>query len=298
VAFAITLFAIATIAFFLLRVAPGGPFDTDRAISRSVRAALDRKYGLDRPLHEQYFRWVGDLVLRGDLGPSSQYPGMTVNDVLAESLPPSLLLGGVALALALVLGIPAGAFAGARRGRKTDVAVSTASILLVSVPNFVLGAVLLAFLALRLRILPAGGWASPGAVVLPALTLGLPVAAIVARLTREGVAEAMRADFVRTARAKGVPERRIVLVHALRVSLLPVVSYLGPAAAGVLTGSVVVEQIFAVPGLGTHFVNGALNRDYALILGVVLVYAALLVALNLLADLVLGWLDPRIGRES
>ena len=294
----LTLLVVATLSFFLLRLAPGGPFDQDRDVPASVRAAQERKFGLDRPLPEQFLTYLRDLVFRADLGPSSQYPGLTVNEVIAASLPPSLLLGALALLVALGLGIPAGALAGARAGRVSDRIVGGLSVLFVSVPNFVLGAGLLSLFALELHLLPAGGWSSPAAVVLPALTLGLPVAGIVARLTREGVARAMGEDFVRTARAKGVPEWRIALVHTLRVSLLPVVSFLGPAAAGILTGSVVVEQIFAVPGLGTHFVNGALNRDYGLILGTVLLYAGLLILLNLLADLLLGWLDPRVGRQA
>lgn len=295
--FLVTLFVIATLSFFLLRLAPGGPFDRERAVPDSVRAAQERRFGLDRPLPEQYLRYLGGL-LRGDLGPSYRYPGLGVNEVIAESVGPSLTLGGLALLLALGLGIPLGARAGARPGKLDDRALRAASLLGVSVPNFVLGALLLFVFALWLRLLPAGGWLSPASAVLPAITLGIPIAAVVARLTREGVADTLGHDCIRTARAKGVPERRIVLVHALRMSILPVVSWLGPAAAGVLTGSVVVEQLFAVPGLGTHFVNGALNRDYGLVLGTVLLYAALLLLLNLLSDLLLGALDPRIRRRA
>ncbi len=292
--FLLTLLIIATFSFFLLRAAPGGPFDAERDVDPSIRAAQERKYGLDRPLPVQYLTYMRDLVFTGDLGPSSQYPGMSVNEIIAESLPPSLMLGGLALLIALGIGIPAGAFAGARPGSPLDRTISVGTAVGVSVPNFVLGAVLLAIFGLFLRVLPVAGLFGPASYVLPALTLGLPMAAVIARLTRTGMVAMMGEDFIRTARAKGLSNRRVVMVHALRTALLPVVSYLGPAAAAVLTGSVVVEQIFAVPGLGTHFVNSALNRDYSLVMGTVLLYSALLILLNLVSDLLLAALDPRI----
>jgi oligopeptide transport system permease protein len=296
--FFVTLFAIVTISFFLLRLAPGGPFDADRVVDPAVRAAQERQFGLDRPLLAQYLDYVGDLCLSGNLGPSSQYPGLTVNEIIAASLPASLVLGALALVIAVVLGILAGAVGGFRPGGGRDRALTLVTLFGVAVPNFVVGAALLAVFAVGLRWLPAGGWTGPGSLVLPSLTLALPIAAVIARLTRSGLRETLGKDYIRTARAKGLPERRIVFVHALRAALLPVVSFLGPAAAAVLTGSVVVERIFAVPGLGTHFVNGALNRDYSLILGVVLLYSALLVFLNLLSDLLLSVVDPRIRREA
>ncbi len=290
----LTLFAIVSVSFFLLRAAPGGPFDDEREVDSVVRRAQEARYRLDRSLAEQYTAYLGDLLLRGDLGPSSCYPGMTVNDVLGASLPPSLALGGLALAVALVAGLGAGALAGARPGGPADRVISALALIGLSLPNFVLGAVLLAVFALRFPILPAGLLGGPGSLVLPALTLGLPMAAVVARLARAGIVETMGEDYIRTARSKGLRESRIVLVHGLRTAVLPVVSFLGPAAAGVLTGSVVVERIFALPGLGTHFVNSALNRDYSLVLGTVLLYSALLVVLNFLSDLVLAALDPRV----
>ena len=293
----LTLFSIASISFLLLRAAPGGPFDADREVDPSVRAAQERKYGLDRPLAAQYLAYMGDLILRFDLGPSSQYPGMTVNEILAESLPPSLALGGLALLVALAVGVGGGVAAGTRPGSRTDRVVTALSVLGISVPNFVLGAALISVFSLWLRVLPVAGLSGPGSLVLPALTLGLPMAAVIARLTRAGLTEVVEEDYVRTARAKGLSERRVVWVHLLRPALLPVVSFLGPAAAAVLTGSVVVERIFALPGLGTHFVNSALNRDYALVLGTVLLYSALLITLNLAADFVLSALDPRIRRN-
>jgi oligopeptide transport system permease protein len=296
-AFIVTLLAIATLSFALLRAAPGGPFDADREVDRKVREAQERKYGLDRPLAAQYAVYMRDLCLRGDLGPSSQYPGMTVSEIIAASLPFSLALGGLALAVALALGVAGGVAAGARPGGPADRVVGALSVLGISVPNFVLGAALLALFGLWLRVLPVAGFSGPASLLLPALTLGLPFAAVIARLTRAGLLESMDEDWVRTARAKGMRERRVVWVHALRPSILPVVSFLGPTAAGVLTGSVVVERIFALPGLGTHFVNSALNRDYALVMGTVLLYSALLIFLNLLSDLLLGVLDPRIREE-
>ncbi len=292
--FVLTLLVIATVSFFLLRAAPGGPFDAERDVDPAIRAAQERKFGLDRPLPIQYLTYMRDLLLKADLGPSSQYPGMSVNEIIAASLPPSLVLGGLALLIALCLGIPLGAVAGARSGGRRDRAISALAAVGVSIPNFVLGALLLTVFGLSLRILPVAGWSGPASFVLPSVTLGLPMAAVIARLTRTGMVEMMGQDCIRTARAKGMPERRVVMIHALRSSLLPVVSTLGPAAAAVLTGSVVVEQIFAVPGLGTHFVNSALNRDYSLVMGTVLLYSALLILFNLVSDLLLAALDPRI----
>jgi oligopeptide transport system permease protein len=289
----VTLLFIATVSFFLLRLAPGGPFDADREVDPAVRAAQEARYRLDRPLPEQYAAWLADL-LRGDLGPSSCYPGLTVNEVLGAAIPPSLLLGGLALILALTLGVAAGALAGRRPGGSADRAVSGLALLFISVPNFVLGAGLLLCFSLHLRWFPAGLLEGPASLVLPALTLGLPMAAVIARLTRSGLSETMGEDWIRTARSKGISETRVLLVHGLRTALLPVVSFIGPAAAAVLTGSVVVERIFALPGLGTHFVNSALNRDYSLVMGTVLIYSGLLVTLNFLSDLLLSVLDPRV----
>ncbi|MCU0725825.1 MAG: ABC transporter permease [Planctomycetes bacterium] len=288
----VTLLLIATVSFFLLRLAPGGPFDADREVDAAVRAAQEARYRLDRSLPAQYAGWLADL-LRGDLGPSSCYPGLTVNEVLAAAIPPSFLLGGLALGIALVLGVLAGALAGRHPGGLADRAVSMFALLFISIPSFVLGAALLLLFSLHLRWFPAGLLEGAASLVLPVLTLGLPMAAVIARLARSGLAETMGEDWIRTARSKGISETRVVLVHGLRTALLPVVSFLGPAAAGVLTGSVVVERIFALPGLGTHFVNSALNRDYSLVMGTVLVYSALLVTLNFLSDLALAALDPR-----
>lgn len=294
VAFAVpVLFAVATLTFFVMRVAPGGPFDAERRLPAAVQANVEARYHLDRPLWRQYLAYMGDL-LRGDLGPSFRYPDRTVGELIAFGLPVSLTLGLAGLAIALAIGMPAGVIAAVRQNRTADHVAMGLAMLGVSIPNFVLGPLLIIAFALHLGWLPVAGWGSPRQIVLPALTLGVFYAAFVARLTRASMLEVIRQDFVRTARAKGLAERSVVGLHALRPALLPVVSYLGPAAARILTGSVVVEQIFSVPGVGRYFVTAALNRDYTMVLGTALVYSTLLVLFNLLVDLAYGWLDPRI----
>lgn len=287
------LVAVATITFFMMRLAPGGPFDAERRLPAAVEQSLRARYQLDRPVWEQYARYMGN-VLRGDLGPSFRYPDRTVGELLALGLPVSLTLGGAALAVALAIGLPAGVAAAVRQNRAADHATMGLAMLGVSVPNFVLGPLLIIVFSLWLGWLPVAGWGTWRHAVLPAVTLGLFYAAFIGRLTRAAMLEVIRHDFVRTARAKGAPEPRVVWRHALRIALLPVVSFLGPAAARVLTGSVVVETIFSIPGVGRYFVTAALNRDYTMVLGTALVYSALLVAFNLLVDLAYGWLDPRI----
>ncbi len=290
------ILVIATLTFFAMRLAPGGPFDAERRLPPAVLANIEARYRLDRPLVEQYVHYLGDL-LRGDLGPSFRYPDRTVGELIVLGLPVSVTLGASALALALAVGIPAGVVAAVRHNRPADHLAMGLAMTGVSLPNFVLGPLLILLFALVLRWLPVAGWGSWRHLVLPAVTLGLYYAAYIARLTRAGMLEVIRQDFIRTARAKGAPERRVVGRHALRLALLPVVSYLGPAAAKVLTGSVVVETIFAVPGIGRYFVTAALNRDYTMVLGTALFFSAFLVAFNLLVDLAYGWLDPRI-RET
>lgn len=293
-----TLLVLATLAFFLMRAAPGGPFDAERALPPQVRAQIEAAYDLDRPLHEQYLRWLGGLV-RGDLGPSFQYPGRTVNELIAEGLPASLLLGGLALALALPVGIGLGICAAVHRNRLADHATMLLAMAGLALPAFVVAPVLILIFALQLELLPAGGWTEQGAraLVLPVIALALPQIAYIARLTRGSMIETLHAPFIRTARAKGLSGVRLLLVHALPPTLVPVLSWLGPAAAGVITGSVVVEQIFGIPGLGRHFVQGALNRDYTLVMGVVVFYGALIVLFNLLVDLAYGLLDPRVRKR-
>ena len=288
-----TLWVIATLTFFLVRLAPGGPFNAERDIPQAARAALAQKYGLDRPLAEQYATFLARAV-RLDFGPSYKFPTRQVREIIIEGFRVSGELGGWALLVALLVGIPLGVIAALRQNTAADAAVMAAALAGVSIPNFVLGPLLVLTFSLGLYWLPPALWEGPQSRVLPVLTLAAAYVAYVARLTRAGMLEVLRQDFIRTARAKGLSERVVVLKHALRLGLLPVVSYLGPAAAAIVMGSLVVEQVFAVPGLGRYLVNGAFNRDYTLVMGVVLFYAAFLMALNLLVDLAYAWLDPRV----
>ncbi len=290
-----TLLILVTLAFFMMRAAPGGPFDAEVAVPPEVRANLERVYGLDQPLARQYFTYLGDLA-RGDLGPSFQYRDWSVNELIARGLPVSLTLGVLAMGLALSLGVGAGTAAALRRDRVLDRVVMAISMTGISIPNFVMAPLLILLFAVWSGLLPAGGWngGAPGNLVLPVIVLALPQVAYIARLTRGSMIEVMGSDFIRTARAKGLPESTVVLRHALKPVLVPVVSYLGPAIAAVLTGSLVVEQVFGLPGIGRYFIQGALNRDYTLVMGVVVFYGTLVVAMNLLVDLAYAWLDPRV----
>jgi oligopeptide transport system permease protein len=288
-----TLWAIATLTFFLVRLAPGGPFNAERDIPPAAREQLARKYGLDRPLGEQYATFLAHAA-RLDFGPSYKFPARQVREIIAQGFRVSAELGGWALLVALLAGIPLGTIAALRQNRAADGAVMAIALAGVSVPNFVLGPLLVLVFSLGLYWLPPALWEGPSSRLLPVLTLSAAYVAYVARLTRVGLLEVLRQDFIRTARAKGLPERLVVLKHALRLGLLPVVSYLGPATAAVITGSLVVEQVFAVPGLGRSLVYGAFNRDYTLVTGVVLFYAVFLLILNLLVDLAYAWLDPRV----
>ncbi|MES2753691.1 MAG: ABC transporter permease [Pseudomonadota bacterium] len=288
-----TLLLIILASFVLMRTAPGSPFDAERPLDAAVRARLDAAYGLDRPLAEQAWRYLSGLA-RGDFGPSLVYQDFRVSDLIAQGLPVSLTLGALALLLAAALGIAAGSVAALSPGSLRDRAIMGAATLLTAIPAFVTGPVLALVFALWLGWLPVSGLDARGSLVLPVVALALPVAGAVARLLRAGLATVMAQDHIRAARARGLSETTLLRRHALRPALIPVVSYLGPAAAGLLTGAVVVETVFALPGLGRYFVQGALNRDYPLVLGVVILYAALILAFNLLADLLYGWLDPRV----
>ena len=288
-----TLWAIATLAFFMVHQAPGGPFQAEREIPAVAREQLYRKYGLDRPLGEQYLRFLTHAV-RLDFGPSYKFPSRQVREIILGALPVSMELGGWALLVSLIVGVPIGVFAAVRQNTRADVAAMGLALAGVSIPNFVLGPALVLGLALTIYVLPPALWEGPASRVMPVLTLATAYVAYVARLTRAGMLEVLRQDFVRTARAKGLGEGVVVLTHALRIGILPVISYLGPAAARVMTGSIVVESIFAVPGLGRYLVNAAFNRDYTLVLGTVLFYAVFLMALNLLVDLLYTQLDPRV----
>jgi oligopeptide transport system permease protein len=290
---ALVLWVVATITFALLRLLPGGPFDREKVLPPEILRNIQARYQLDAPVHLQYSRYLAQL-LRGDLGPSYKYVGRDVTDVLRDAFPVSIQLGGVAMALAIGVGVAVGLLAGTHRGRPADQATTLLAILGMSVPSFVLGALLILTVGLGLGWLPAALWEGPLYAVLPALTLAAAPAAYVARLTRAGVLDVLDRDFVRTARAKGLSELSVQTRHVLRNALLAVVTYFGPLLAILLTGSFVVEQIFAIPGMGRFFVTAVTNRDYPLVLGVTLLYGGLVVVANLIVDLLYAWLDPRI----
>ena len=287
------LWVVATLTFALLRFLPGGPFDKEKTLPPEILRNLERRYALDGTLAEQYVDYLARLV-RGDLGPSYKYVGRDVTDILADALPVSVELGALALAIALCGGISLGLAAGARRGSAFDRSVGVATLVGVSAPSFVIGAGLILGVGLELDWLPAGLWEGPLYAVLPALTLAALPLAYIAQLTRAQVVAVMDQDYVRTARAKGVPEGRVRRHHVLRNALLAVLTYFGPLLAILLTGSFVVEKIYAIPGMGRFFVTAVTNRDYPLVLGVTLVYALLVVVSNLAVDLLYAWLDPRI----
>ena len=294
-----TLFVIVTATFFLIRLAPGGPFDQEQRLPPEIQANLEAAYGLDQPMLVQYGRYLSGLV-RGDFGPSFKYRDFDVTELIAEGLPISVSLGLAAVLLAVALGVPLGTFAALRRDRWPDHALRVLALLGIAIPGFVIAPLLALVFGIYLQWLPVAGW-EPGTLadaVLPVLALALPLSAFVARLMRASLIEVLSANFIRSARARGLPHWRIVVHHALRPALLPVVSYLGPATAAVLTGSLVVETIFGIPGMGRYLVQGALNRDYTLVMGMVIVFASLTLLLNLLVDLVYGWLDPRIRSQG
>jgi oligopeptide transport system permease protein len=287
------MFAIITMTFFLIRLAPGGPFDSERVLSESAKARLEAVYNLDAPLYRQYFDYLGGVV-QGDLGTSYRKPSRTVTEWIALRLPVSLELGAYALCVALVLGMGAGLLAALRPNTLTDYVPMSFAMAGICIPNFVLGPLLVLVFALWLDWLPVAGWRDPVEKILPSITLGALYAAYIARLSRGSMLEALSQDYIRTARAKGLGEAAVVFKHALRGGVQPVVAFLAPATANLLTGSFVVETIFQVPGLGREFVEAAFNRDYTMIIGTVLVYAFLVMALNLVADVVQALLDPRV----
>jgi oligopeptide transport system permease protein len=289
----VVLFCVVTITFFLIRLSPGGPFDAERKLPAAIEKQLLAKYKLDGPILTQYTGYLKDL-LHGDLRLSTKYRNRSVNEILTQTLPVTLTLGATALLIAITAGIWLGAFAAARPGSFAEGGALAVMLLAISLPSFVLGPLLILIFSIRLAWLPVGGWGAPAQLLLPALTLALPYAAVIARLLHDSLRETLLEDFVRTARAKGLPERVVVYRHALRVAILPVVSYLGPLAANLLTGSIVVETIFHIPGAGGFFVNSILNRDGFLLGGVVIVYCVLLMLFNLLVDLSYRFLDRRI----
>lgn len=289
-----TLLILIALTFFMMRVAPGGPFDTEKRLAPEIEANLRAAYHFDEPLYRQFGRYLWNLG-HGDFGPSFQYRDRTVTELIATGFPVSLRLGGFAILIALLGGATLGSLAALRQNKAADYGTMAVAMTGISVPNFVIAPLLILAFAVTLGWLPAGGLGNAGwrNLLLPVLTLALPQVAYIARLTRGSMIEVLRSNFIRTARAQGLPTRTILLRHALKPALVPVVSYLGPATAGLITGSVVIEQIFGLPGLGRYFVQGALNRDYTLVLGIVVFYGALIVLLNFTVDLLYGWLDPR-----
>ncbi len=349
--FAITLFCVVTISFFLMRAVRGGPFDGERSLHPAIEANLAARYNLDWPLWRQYLQYVGPLnlrddgfgrmlsvttetdylareaddrpagrtfrlgttllvwsgevgprplggVLTGDLGPSFKYRDFTVNDIIGQSLPSSIALGTVAMLWALLLGATAGIGSALRRGTRLDLGLRLAATAGIALPNFVIAGFLIILFSFLLPLFPVAGWGGWQHMILPGFALGAPFAAYIARLTRTGMLEVLSQDHIRTARAKGLSEPVVLLRHAIKGGVLPVVSYLGPATAGILTGSLVIESMFGIPGTGSHFVNGALNRDYTLAMGVTILYTVLVYGLNTLVDLAYTLLDPRIALEE
>ena len=292
----LTLFVVVVLSFFIMRLVPGGPFSQERGIHPKIKENIEKKFHLDEPLWKQGVRYIGDLC-RGDLGPSLKRPNRTVNEILAEAFPRSALLGATALLMALLLGCSAGVYAALHHNTARDYASMGLVMIGVSIPSMVLAPLLITFFALTLKLFPTSGWGTLSQLILPASALGLAYAARIARLTRGGMLEVIRQDYIRTARAKGLSERLVIWRHALRLGLSPLVSYLGPGTASILTGSFVVEKIFAIPGMGTYFVSAASERDYTLALGTVLVYSVLLVSLNLVVDIAQAILDPRVRLE-
>jgi oligopeptide transport system permease protein len=290
-----TFLIIVTAAFFLMRAAPGGPFDDERILPPEIEANLRATYGLDQPVTTQFTRYLAGLA-RGDLGPSYRMKDFTVAELIGRGLPVTLAIGTAALVLAVLVGVPLGMLAALRQNGPLDHAVMSVALLGIAVPNFVVAPVLALVFGIRLGWLPVGGWepASARHMVLPVVTLALPFVAYVARLTRGSLLEVLQSAYIRTARAKGLSSGVILRRHALKPTLMPVVSFLGPGAAALLTGSLVVEQVFGLPGIGRYFVQGAVNRDYTLVMGMVIFYAASILLLNLVVDLIYGWLDPRI----
>jgi oligopeptide transport system permease protein len=295
-----TMLAIISVAFLMMRAAPGGPFDGERKLPPATERAIAEKFGLDKPLHEQYLDYVGG-VIQGDFGPSYKTLGKSVNDLIADGLPVSLTIGFLTMAISLVIGTALGIYAGLRQNSAADYGVMGIAMIGISVPSFVIGPILILLLALGAGIFAVGGLGTYPNIgmswhnmTLPVLTLSLAQVAIISRLMRASIIETMRANHIRTARAKGLSEWDVITRHALPSALLPLVSYAGPAMARVMTGSVVIEKIFGLPGLGSYFVDGALNRDYTLVMGAIIVYAGLIILLNLVADILYAMLDPKV----
>ncbi len=279
----------------MMHLAPGGPFDRERQLPPEIEANILKAYDLDKPLHQQYFNYLSNII-KGDFGPSYKYLDFSVNDLIKRGFPVSLKLGLTAIILAIIIGVSAGVVAALKQNSILDYLIMSFSMTGIAIPNFVMAPLLSLVFGVYLSLLPVAGWGGGSwqYTILPIITLALPQIAYIARLTRGSMIETMNSNFIRTARAKGLKERVVVTRHALRGGLLPVVSYLGPATAAVITGSVVIETIFDIPGIGRYFVTGALNRDYPVVMGVVIFYSILIISLNLLVDLLYTFLDPRV----
>ncbi|MGE3260303.1 MAG: ABC transporter permease [Bacteriovoracia bacterium] len=288
-----TLFVLATITFFLLRIVPGGPFDSDKALPPDIKANVEAKFGLDKPLAVQYFNYLSGMT-RFDFGPSFKYIGRTVSEIILDTLPTSMELGIYSLVLAIALGIPLGILSAYKQNTWVDFSAMFMAVAGISLPSYFVAAILIYVFSLQLNWLPPALWEEWVHKILPTITLGTRPAALIARLTRAALLESIRSDYVRTARAKGVSESMVVLKHALRNSLIPVVTLIGPLAAYVLTGTFVIEYVFAIPGMGKYFIDAVTNRDYPLIMGVTMVYGFTLVMANLLVDIAYVVIDPRI----
>jgi oligopeptide transport system permease protein len=291
-----TLFIIITLSFFMMRLAPGGPFSRERALPPEIEANLLKAYHLDDPLWLQFFNYLGGL-LQGDFGPSFKYKDFSVGELIWGGFPTSAFVGGIAIMLALGIGICAGTYAALKQNSHLDHTTMGFAMVGIAVPNFVVAPALTLFISSRLGWLPVGGWGEYKHMILPIIALALPQIAAISRLTRGSMIEVLRSNFVRTARSKGLPEQVTVARHALKAAMLPIVSYMGPAVAAIVTGSIVIEQIFGIPGIGRYFVQAALNRDYTLVMGVTIFYGTLIILLNLLADIIYGFLDPKIRYE-
>jgi oligopeptide transport system permease protein len=292
------LLVVISVTFLLIHSAPGGPFSDEKAVPPEVARALEAQYNLDQPLWQQYTSYLGD-VLQGDFGPSFKYSGRTVNELIAAGLPVTAELALYAMLVALFIGISAGVFAAMRPNTLQDYIPMSAAMLGICMPSFLLGPILILVFGIQLEWLPISGWGDiPGDKILPAITLGTGYAAYIARLSRGGMLEVLSQDYIRTARAKGLSERLIICKHALRGGLIPVVAFLGPAFAGLLGGSFVVETIFQIPGLGRFYVTSAFNRDYTMILGMTIFFAGLIIVFNLLSDLIALWLNPKLRQQA
>jgi oligopeptide transport system permease protein len=289
-----TLWLVYTVSFVLMRLAPGGPFSSERKVPPAIERQMEARYNLDGSYLEQYFDYLGGIVTKGDLGWSLRLEDYSVNEVIAQGLPVSASLAVFALIFATVLGVTAGVISAVYRGTIADTSMMVAAVVGIAVPNFVLASVAILLFVFGLEIFPAAGWGTLKQVLLPAICLGAPVAAYIARLARTGMLESLSREHVRTAIAKGLPKSAVIFKHVLPGAMLPVVSYLGPATARVLTGSLVLEQIFALPGIGSHFINAALQRDYTLAMGMVLTYTVILFVMNSIVDLSYAIIDPRV----